>query len=77
MNSKALHMVAYVLLWVGGLNWGLVGLGMLMGNSGWNVVDMVLGSMPMVESVVYILVGLSAVYVFLNHKKDCKVCAGK
>lgn len=74
MNSKTLHMVAYILLWVGGLNWGLVGLGMLMGNPGWNVVNMVLGSMPMLESVVYVLVGLSAVYVFLTHKGDCKVC---
>lgn len=45
---------------VGGINWGLVGLGMLMG-SDWNVVHMILGSVSMLEAVVYILVGLAAV----------------
>lgn len=68
-------MVAYLLLWVGGLNWGLVGLGMLLGNPmGWNVVNMVLGFAPMLESVVYVLVGLSAAYIIMGHKNDCKVC---
>lgn len=75
MNSKMLHMAAYTLLWVGGLNWGLVGLGMLMGNEGWNLVHMLLGFSPMLEALVYVLVGVSAVYIFLNHKSDCKVCA--
>jgi uncharacterized membrane protein YuzA (DUF378 family) len=70
MNNKMLHMVAYVLLWVGGLNWGLVGLLHL------NVVEMVLG-VGMLTNLVYILVGLSAVYVLLTHKADCRVCGKK
>lgn len=68
---KALHMVAYLLLWVGGLNWGLVGLMNI------NVVSMLLGAGSTLEKIVYILVGLSAVYVIVYHKKDCKVCGGK
>jgi len=52
MGMKYLHMVAFLLLVVGGLNWGLVGL------FNFNLVTMLLGSMPMVERVVYILVGL-------------------
>jgi uncharacterized protein len=50
-----LHKIAFVLLVVGGLNWGLVGL-----SSDWNLVHMILGSVPMLERLVYILVGVSA-----------------
>jgi hypothetical protein len=55
-----LSQVTRVLVVVGGINWGLVGIGMLMGGN-WNVVNMLLGSVPMLEAVVYILVGLSAI----------------
>ncbi len=72
---KALHMVAFILLAVGGLNWGLVGLGWLISNSDWNVVHMILGSSAQLEAVVYVLVGLSAVWIVLGHKKDCKMCS--
>ncbi len=52
--------VAWILVIVGGINWGLVGLGMLMGGS-WNLVSMIFGFMPMLEAIVYLLVGVSAV----------------
>jgi uncharacterized protein len=65
-----LHTISFILLVVGGLNWLLVGLG------GWNLVDMLLGSFAdgMVERVVYILVGLSAVYEVSSHKNVCRSC---
>lgn len=66
---KWLHIVAFILTVVGALNWGLVGL------FGFNLVTTLVGSMPMVERVVYILVGLSAVYVVVTHKDECKVCS--
>jgi hypothetical protein len=65
---KYLHMIAFILLVVGGLNWGLTALG-------WNVVNMILGSWPQVEQIVYLLVGLSAIYVAIKHPKECKVCS--
>ncbi len=68
---KALHMVAFTLLIVGGLNWGLWAL------FGFNLVNTVVGSMPMVEKLVYILVGVSAVYIAATHMSDCKVCSKK
>ena len=52
-------MIVFILLLVGGLNWGLVGLGMLLG-SNLNVVNLLLGSWPTVEAIVYLLVGLAA-----------------
>lgn len=73
---KALHVITFILVAIGGLNWGLVGLGMLMGSGGsWNVVDMLLGAWPMVEAVVYLLVGLSTVWLLVKHPKDCKMCS--
>lgn len=60
-------MVAFILLIVGGLNWGLSAFGM-------NLVNMLLGSWPMVERIVYLLVGASAVYELITHKDNCKEC---
>jgi uncharacterized membrane protein YuzA (DUF378 family) len=71
---KALHGIAFILVIVGGLNWGLQGLGALM-DSNWNVVNLILGSMPMLENIVYVLVGASALVVGLSHKQDCRACA--
>ena len=65
---KNLHMVAWILLVIGGLNWGLTALG-------WNVVDMLLGSWPAVTMIVYLLVGASAIYEIATHKKNCKQCS--
>ena len=68
---KMLHMVAFTLLIVGGLNWGLVAL------LNFNLVNMIFGSMPMLEKLVYILVGVSAVYIASTHMSDCKACSKK
>lgn len=69
MHNKALHMTAFILVVIGALNWGLVGLLNL------NLVELILGFMPLLERLVYILVGLSAAYLFFTHKKDCKTCS--
>ena len=73
---KALHMVAFILVAVGGLNWGLMGLGSLMADADWNMVAKLLGSWPQAESIVYVLVGLSAVWLVVGHKKECRMCVG-
>lgn len=53
--NKSLNLIALVLVVIGGLNWGLVGL------FDFNVVTYILGAMPAVVRIVYVLVGLSAV----------------
>ncbi len=60
-----LTQIARILVVIGGVNWGLVGLGMLM-SSDWNVVHMILGSVSMLEAIVYVLVGLSAIWVVVK-----------
>lgn len=64
---KMLHMVAFTLLVVGGLNWGLLALFNL------NLVETVFGGMGL-SNIVYILVGASAVYIVATHMTDCKTC---
>lgn len=61
-------MVAGILVIVGALNWGLVGVGAFMG-ANWNLVNMILGSWPTVEWLVYVLVGASAVYQLVAGRK--------
>ena len=64
---KILHFITFILVIVGGLNWLLVGL------FNWGVGDYLGAGLA---QVVYILVGLSAVYLLVTHKKDCKMCSG-
>ena len=70
---KGLHGIAFILVVIGGLNWGLVALGSWMG-SNWNVVNLLVGSWPTVENIVYLLVGLSALMIGFSHKRDCRNC---
>lgn len=65
---KMVHMVTFLLLIVGGLNWLLFGL------FGWEIGSFVGGMDSMVAKIIYILVGLSAIYELVTHKKNCKEC---
>jgi uncharacterized membrane protein YuzA (DUF378 family) len=73
---KAAHVIAFILTIVGGLNWGLVGLGGFFAGN-WNLVHMILGSWPSVEWLVYILVGVSAIVLVATHGASCKHCEAK
>ena len=66
---KALHMIAFLLLVVGGLNWGL------WGAFNYNLVHAIFGFSMMLERIIYILVGLSAIYEVVTHKSNCKMCS--
>jgi uncharacterized protein len=65
---KALHMIAFILLVVGGLNWLLVAFN-------YNLVDSIFGAGSTISMLIYILVGVSALYLLLTHRKECSVCA--
>ena len=60
-----LHKVTFILLIIGGLNWGLEVLGYGVGNY-----------LPAsVSMLVYVLVALSALYEIFSHKSLCRHCA--
>lgn len=68
-NKKPVHMIMCLLLVIGGLNWLLVGL------FGWDIGELFGGQDAMISRIVYVLVGLSALYLLVMHKKDCKMCS--
>ena len=57
-----IHCVAWVLVIVGALNWGLVGV------AKFNLVMTILSSWPVVERIVYVLVGLAGVAMLIESK---------
>ncbi len=71
---KVIHTLAFLLVVVGGINWGLVGLSGFMGTD-WNLVHMIVGTWPQVEWLVYVLVGVSALWLLVGHKSTCKMCS--
>lgn len=56
-EMNALDWIVAVLVIIGGLNWGLVGAFKL------DLVDLIFGSIPVLANIVYIVVGLAAVYM--------------
>lgn len=61
---KHLHMVAFLLLVIGGLNW------LLWGVFQWEIGMLFGGSDAIISRVIYVLVGLAAVYKLFTHKKS-------
>ncbi|MDB5266653.1 MAG: hypothetical protein JWN89_468 [Parcubacteria group bacterium] len=59
-----LHKIAFVLLIIGGLNWLLEAFHYGVGNY----------LPPTVSMILYILIGLSALYEAFTHKSYCKNC---
>lgn len=64
MNKlKGLDWVAIILVIIGGLNWGLVGF------FNFDLVKVIFGNMTTIARIVYVLVGLSAVYFLFTSAK--------
>ncbi len=61
-----MNKIAYVLVLIGALNWGLYALN-------FDLVELLFGSWPMVAKVVYLLVGLSALWLIVLKLKGKKV----
>ncbi|MCK4609341.1 MAG: DUF378 domain-containing protein [Gammaproteobacteria bacterium] len=68
---KILHWISILLIIIGGLNWGLVGLLHL------NLITHFFGPMSLLSRLIYILIGLAAVftiYYAVKSKHGCKCC---
>ncbi|HLP86378.1 MAG TPA: DUF378 domain-containing protein [Candidatus Paceibacterota bacterium] len=67
MNKlSVLDWIALILVIVGGLNWGLVGI------VNFDLVATIFGDMSSLSRIVYVLVGLSAVYLIFASTKFTK-----
>jgi hypothetical protein len=63
-----LHKVTFLILVAGGLNWLLVGIFQ------WDIGNLFGGPASWFSRLIYILVGLSAVYEIATHQANCRVC---
>ncbi len=61
---KNLHSIAFWLVIIGGLNWFLVGL------LGWDIGMIFGGQGAFFSRVFYVLIGISAFYLFYVHRED-------
>ncbi len=61
IRVSILDWLTLILVIVGAVNWGLVGIGMYL-NANWNLVNLLLGGFPVIESLVYVVVGLAGIY---------------
>lgn len=57
MKLSVIDWIALILVIVGGLNWGLVGI------FSFDLVAAIFGSMSIISRIIYILVGISAIYL--------------
>lgn len=55
--SKALDCIALVIVFIGALNWGLIGLFRL------DLVRLIFGDMSLLSRIVYVLVGICGIYL--------------
>jgi len=56
-DKNVLDWIALVLVIIGGINWLLVGLFQ------WDLVEAILGAVPILQRIVYVLVGIAALYL--------------
>jgi len=68
---KGLHGVAFILLIIGGLNW------LLLGVFQWEVGNVFGGQSTVISRLIYIVVGLAALYELFTHKRNCRQCENK
>jgi len=57
MEGNTMDLIAMIFVLVGGINWGLVGL------MDMNLIELIFGSVPVLVTIVYALVGLFALYI--------------
>jgi hypothetical protein len=65
MKMNFLDWIAFILVIIGGLNWGLIGV------IGFNLVDSLFG-MGLISNIIYVVVGLSALYLIVTSGKMMK-----
>lgn len=61
IRASYLDWSSLILVIIGAINWGLVGIGGFI-DANWNVVNLLVGSIPGLESLIYLLVGLAGLY---------------
>ncbi len=57
---RIINLIAYILVIIGGINWFIIGV------SGFDLVAGIFGTLSVVSRIIYILVGLSALWLIIS-----------
>lgn len=68
-HKKGPHLITFMLVIIGGLNW--LALGILQ----WEIGSLFGGMDALISRIIYILIGLAAVYELATHRSNCAKCA--
>jgi uncharacterized membrane protein YuzA (DUF378 family) len=68
---RAIDILSSILLVIGGLNWGLMGV------ANFNFVVWLFSTMPVLQHICYIVIGLAAVWQIVQFKEIRKRCKCK
>ncbi len=66
--NKNLHYIAFILIIIGGLNWLVLAL------FNWEIGGLFGGMDQSISKLIYILVGVAAIYELVTHGKYCSHC---
>jgi uncharacterized membrane protein YuzA (DUF378 family) len=61
---KGLNLISMLLLIIGGINWAIVGI------AGYNIIATIFSFAPIITTIVYVLVGLAALYQIMPLTKQ-------
>lgn len=70
-HKGGVHMIAFWLLVIGGLNWLVFAL------FNWDIGELLGGMDSVVAKIIYVVVGLAALYEAFTHGSRCKECRGE
>lgn len=65
MEKNAIDWVAGILVIIGAINWGLIGI-----DQDWNLVTLITGGYNIVAQIIYILVGISGLWMIYTLTKQ-------
>lgn len=66
MKLNVIDWIAWILVIIGALNWGLVGI------FNWNLVNAIFGDMSVLSRIIYSLVGISGLWMIYTGAKCCR-----
>ena len=75
-TKRWIHMVAFILVVVGAVDLGLFGI--IPANAsgeGFDLLQAIFGFSPTLLEIIYVLIGVSGIYLLVTHRKECKVCS--
>jgi uncharacterized membrane protein YuzA (DUF378 family) len=70
-NKKMTHIIAFAFVIIGALNVSLFGILPSANGDGFDLLQTLFGFSPILFEIISALIGVSAVYLLVTHRKEC------